>query len=410
MRILAAALDAVEPGKIVQDNLQQANLPKHDRIFLLGIGKAAEPMTRAVMEVLPDFTDALIVTKHASGSTFKQVSIIEGGHPIPDESSLAAGKAVLKFVSQLKKGDLLICLISGGGSALVTVPQAGLLLQDIQLLTSALLASGATIDEINTIRRRLDQVKGGELARRTNAKIVSLILSDVIEDRLEAIASGPTAPDPTTHKNALLILRKYNLERHTPAKILTALASRSILNDDSIFQGRVQNIIIGNNQIAVRAANQRARSEGFNSEILKSKIQGEARIVGQQMADTLIAASDNRPRPFCLVGGGETTVTIHGDGKGGRNQELALAAVDKLESLPGVLLISLATDGEDGPTDAAGAVVNGETHQRAARLGMLAPDYLSRNDAYPFFDSLDDLLKPDSTGTNVNDLVFLIRL
>jgi len=409
-RILAAALDAVKPGKIVRNYLQNADLPNHDRVFLLGIGKAAEPMTRAAMEVLPEFVDALIVTKHASGSTLKRASIIVGGHPIPDKSSLAAGEAVLKFISQLKKSDLLIFLISGGGSALVTAPTPGLVLQDIQLLTSALLASGATINEINTIRRRLDQVKGGELARRTEAKIISLILSDVIGDRLEAIASGPTVLDPTTSADALLILRKYGLEGHTPAKILAALASMSAFNDNSIFEGRVQNMIIGNNQIAATAAKQQAESEGFYSEILSSKIQGEARIVGQQMADKLIAALDNQQGPFCLVGGGETTVTIRGDGKGGRNQELALAAVDKLASRPDVLLISLATDGDDGPTDAAGAVVNGETRQRAERLGMLAEGFLSRNDAYPFFDLLDDLLKPGYTGTNVNDLVFLIRL
>ncbi|MCL4528364.1 MAG: glycerate kinase [Chloroflexi bacterium] len=407
-RILAAALDAVEPGRIVRDYLNNADLPEHGRTFLLGIGKAAEPMTFAAADVLTPFTDALVITKHASFPLRERITVMEGGHPIPDERSLAAGQAVLDFVSKLNENDLLICLVSGGGSALVTAPRMKIPLEEIRQLTSSLLESGATIDEINTVRRRLDYLKGGELARKTKAKIVSLILSDVIGDHLEVIASGPTAPDPTSFIDAVYILRKYNLEKTASPQILGALLLQPSIINDAIFFTRVQNIIIGNNQAAADAAKVQAEQEGFYSEIIGLEIQGEARRIGKKLAETLFAASDNQPSPFCLIAGGETTVTIKGNGKGGRNQEVALAAVDELRGIENILFISLATDGDDGPTNAAGAVVNGESYQRAKKLGMDASDYLSRNDAYNFFNPLDDLLKPGYTGTNVNDLMFLI--
>jgi glycerate 2-kinase len=409
-RILAAALDAVEPAKLVRDYLQKADLPKYDRVFLLGIGKAAEPMTVAAADILTHFADALIVTKHASGRTFSRVTVMEGGHPIPDERSLAAGQAVFDFVSKLNENDLLICLISGGGSALVTLPYYGVSLENIQELTSILLACGATIDEINTFRRLFDKLKGGRLARATKAKVLSLILSDVPGDRLETIASGLTARDPTDQMTAIDILRKYDIEYKLPKAILGGIILQPSIIDDSIFQTRVQNIIVGNNRTAANAAKVQAEREGFYSEIIGLEIQGEARSVGEKLAETLFAVSGNRPGPFCLIAGGETTVTIKGNGKGGRNQELALAAVNPLRGVENILFISLATDGDDGPTDAAGAAVNGESYQRAKKLGMDASDYLSRNDAYNFFDPLDDLLKPGYTGTNVNDLVFLIGL
>ncbi len=369
-RILAAALDAVEPSKLVRSYLQKADLPKHNRVFLLGIGKAAEPMTLAAADILNHFTNALIITKHASGQTRERITVMEGGHPIPDERSLAAGQAVLDFVSKLDENDLLICSISGGGSALVTAPKEGITLAKIQAQTSKLLASGATINEINSLRRKLDRVKGGGLARATKAKVVSLILSDVIGNTLETIASGPTV--------------------------------------DLLLGERVQNIIVGDLRAAAQAARDQAIFEGFDSDILDLEIKGEARNVGMSLAMALKDERRKKKTPFCLIAGGETTVTIKGGGKGGRNQELALAAVDELRGIENILLISLATDGDDGPTDAAGAVVNGESCQRAKKLGMSAPDYLSRNDAYNFFDPLDDLLKPGYTGTNVNDLTFLI--
>jgi hydroxypyruvate reductase len=371
-RILAAAIDAVEPGKLVQKHLQHADLPKYDRVLLLGIGKASEAMTRAAAEFFNKFTDALVITKYASPSTRKRITVMESGHPIPNERSLAAGQAALDFVSNLKESDLLVCLISGGGSALVTAPRKGITLADIQSQTSNLLASGATINEINALRRQMDRIKGGGLARATKARVISLILSDVIGNSLETIASGPTV-DPS-------------------------------------LGTRVQNIIIGDIHVAAQAAQQQASTEGFDSEILDVQMQGEAKDVGSHFAKKLKEEKQKRKSPFCLIASGETTVTLHGIGKGGRNQESALAAVDELSGLENILFISLATDGDDGPTDAAGAAVNGATRQRAERLGMYASNYSARNDAYMFFDPLNDLIKCGYTGTNVNDLVFLIGL
>ena len=248
-RILAASIDSVEPAKVVWEYLQKIDLPKHDRIFLLGIGKASESMTQAAAKFLNNFTDALIITKHASSLTCERITVIESGHPIPDERSLAAGEAALDFVSNLKENDLLVCLISGGGSALVTAPREGIALKEIQSKTSSLLASGATINEMNAIRRQMDRIKGGGLARATKAKIVSLILSDVIGNSLETIASGLTV--------------------------------------DPLLGARVQNFIIGDIRVAAQAAQQQAIIEGFDSEILDLQIRGEAKEIGLQFAKRL---------------------------------------------------------------------------------------------------------------------------
>jgi hydroxypyruvate reductase len=349
-------------------------------------------------------TDTLVITKHASSLTIGPVTVIEGDHPIPGSSSLAAGTAALKFLSQLTQDDLLVCLISGGGSALMTAPRVPL--ADLQSLTSVLLACGTRIDEINTLRRHLDGLKGGGVARSAalrGARIVSLLLSDVVGDSIEAIASGPTAPDPTTNADALLIIEKYNLKNKIPASILQSL-HETLKSNDPVFES-VQNTVIASNEIALRAAQVQAQNEGFQTKIVRTELQGEASIIGREIALQLKESLQTMQRPFCLLAGGETTVTLKGDGKGGRNQELALSAVDVLAGLKDVMLISLATDGEDGPTDAAGAVATGESAHRAESLGMSAASYLSRNDAYSFFDAINDLVKTNPSGTNVNDLV-----
>jgi hydroxypyruvate reductase len=432
-RILAAALESVDPDAAVSRYLNSNPLPASGRVFALGLGKAAVPMTRAVSR-FTTLTDALVITKHASPldlkpatATVPDMGIIESGHPVPDSRSLSAGQAALEFVSNLREDDLLVCLISGGGSALMTAPIV--LLEDMQTLTSALLACGARIDEINTLRRHLDQVKGGGIAQATKARVLSLILSDVVGSPLEAIASGPTAPDPTTKEDALAVLQKYELLSANPREL--PLITSNIRGDwrrlaDSILQSikknvetpkpddpifsRVQNVIVGDNALAVQAALNQAEEEGFDAKSLSSNWQGEARQVGVELAQKLRVTNKLRKSPFCLIAGGETTVTLHGNGKGGRNQELVLAAVSELAGLGNTLLISLATDGEDGPTDAAGAVVNGETLRRAEGLGLTVADYLSQNDAYHFFERLGDLLKIGPTGTNVNDLIYLVGL
>ena len=406
LRTLAAALEAVDPFKAVQKFLPDIQ----GSVYGLGIGKAAIPMMDALAERIP-LAGGLAVTKFGAGLHRESFAVIEGGHPLPDARSLQAGERVLEFVSSLGEDDTLVCLISGGGSALATAPHVPL--KDLQTLTSLLLLSGARIDEINTLRRQLDRLKGGGLARATKAKIISLILSDVIGNPLEAIASGPTAPDPITKEDAREILKKYELEQRVPDSIMLSLEYESLL---SIYQEQahelqtVQNIIIGDNKLAAQAAFEQAEREGFHAEILSTELQGEARQVGRELAHRLRLESSMRPHPFCLIAGGETTVTIMGNGKGGRNQELALSAVGELSGLENAMLIALATDGDDGPTDAAGAVVTGESARRAEELGLDAAGSLSENDAYPFFDALGDLLKPGPTGTNVNDLIFLCIL
>lgn len=394
-RILSAALSAVDPYRAVKDHLPTIT----GNVYGLAIGKAALPMMSALAESIP-LSGALAISKHASPPHFNLFPVLLGGHPIPDARSVHAGERAIEFVSSLKEEDTLICLISGGGSALVTMPLIPL--EQLQALTSALLSCGAPIDEINTVRRHLDRIKGGGLACATRARIINLILSDVIGNPLEAIASGPTAPDLTTKEDALMILKKYGLESYVPV---------SGLKPSLPFPfPRVQNNIIGDNNLAAQAAQAQAKREGFDSEILTNELQGEAREVGIKLARQLRSETSKRSRPFCLIAGGETTVTIRGNGIGGRNQELALAAVDELRGLENVMLISLATDGEDGPTNAAGAVVTGESARMAESLGLGAADHLSRNDAYSFFDALGDLIKTGPSGTNVNDLVFLFAI
>ena len=278
-----------------------------------------------------------------------------------------------------------------------------------------MLASGAPIDEINLLRRRLERLKGGGLLRLSNgATIISLILSDVVGNLLEAIASGPTAPDPARRADALALLDKYELRAKISNSIPAILeqAAETPKPGDPIF-AKVQNVIVGSGLLAAQAALAQAVTEGFNPYLLRIDLQGEARQAAFELATFLRQAKltgDPVPRPACIVAGGETTVTLQGKGKGGRNTELALAAVTELADFPGVLLATLATDGEDGSTDAAGAVVTGESYRRALELKLHPDDYLVRNDAYSFFAAMDDLLKPGPTGTNANDLAFLFVL
>jgi glycerate 2-kinase len=401
LRILAAAFNAVDPYTTVKKYLSENHMPKNKRTFAFGLGKAAIGMTQALADSTR-LTDSLVITKHASPLTLEPVTVIEGNHPIPGRDSIAAGDAVLKFVSQLTPHDLLICLISGGGSALMTAPVIPL--DELGSLTSALLASGARIDEINTIRRHLDLLKGGGLAQAANgAQIISLILSDVVGDPIEAIASGPTAPDSTTMQDAENILRTYKIS-FDPINFKETLKP-----NDRAFH-HVTNQIIGSNLIALQAAKEQAIREGFTAQIVNDHLQGEARDVGKEMAALLKEELSKQTRPFCLLAGGETTVTLKGRGKGGRNQEVVLGALETLREMENVMLISLATDGEDGPTDAAGAVGTNESAQRAESLGLNSTEALSGNDAYVFFDQLDDLIRTGASGTNVNDLILCFSL
>ena len=423
-RILAASIRAVEAGAAVERFVQlsgdilhvaghEYHLADFRRVCLLGIGKASPAMSLGLAGILGSRLEAgLVITKHIPGMVGFPFTILEGGHPVPDERSLEAGRKSLEFLSTLGPQDLLFCLISGGGSALVCTPLEGISLQDLQALNQVLLASGTPIEEVNGLRRRLEKIKGGGLARLSNgATIVSLILSDVVGSPLEAIASGPTVPDPSTRPGVLTILEKYAFRGKIPSSILTVLgqAPETLKPGDPIFDN-IQNVVVGSGLLAAQAALTQAAQEGFHPYLLRIDQQGEARQAAFELATFLRQArktGDPVPWPACIVAGGETTVTIKGKGTGGRNTELALAAVTELADFPGVMLVTLATDGEDGPTDAAGAVVTGQTYRRALDMHLWPEDHLARNDSYTFFAGLDDLLKPGPTGTNVNDLTFL---
>ncbi|MBK7450449.1 MAG: glycerate kinase [Anaerolineales bacterium] len=420
VRILAAAIEAVEPGNAVRRFVQHDGnilriadqphvLNEFDRVRVLGLGKATQAMAGALLEILaPHPSRGLLIPKQTFAAPASGYEVYAGGHPVPTQNSVTAGNKAHALASSLTERDLLICLISGGGSALMTSPQPGSQLEDLQVLTKLLLACGARVDEINTLRRHLDRVKGGGIAKSANgAQVVSLILSDVVGNPLEAIASGPTSPDPSTKADALHILNKYDLVKDVPAAILHYLEStpETPKPNDPLFT-HVQNVLVGSNSLAAHAALATAKSLGFQTHFLGDTWQGEAREVAKELCSYFTQAS---AAPFCLIAGGETTVTLRGHGVGGRNQELALAAAIEMSDMKNAMLLTLATDGEDGPTDAAGAVVTGETFQYAKRLGLSLELFLQGNNSYPLFDALGDLLKIGPTGTNVNDLTFLFK-
>jgi glycerate 2-kinase len=404
------------------------DLNAYHRVLVVGAGKAGAPMAEAAAAVLGERLSAgAIIVKYghaAEAGALERVTVFEAGHPVPDAAGVRAAQHLAELLRGATERDLVICLLSGGGSALMPLPVASVSLADLQALTRTLLACGATINEINTLRKHLSQLAGGQMARlAAPATLVSLILSDVVGDPLDVIASGPTVPDPTTYADAWAILERYGVLKQVPAAVLDHLRAgvhgeveETPKPGDAAFE-RVQNVVIGSNRIAAHAAADAARQLGYHTLLLSTFVEGEAREVARvvaALAKGVIRGQCTLPpgttlaRPACLVLGGETTVTLHGDGRGGRNQELALAAALALEGWPGVLVTCLATDGTDGPTDAAGAFADGGTVQRAAALGLSAADHLARNDAYPFFADLDDLITTGPTRTNVNDLIIVL--
>ena len=426
-----AALAAVEPAAAVRRHVRREgdalvvadrryDLSAYERVFVVAGGKAAVPMASAIGDVLGDCLNAaIVVTKRGSDlnieSQISNLQVLQAGHPVPDENSVRGAQAIADLARQATERDLVICLISGGCSALLTLPVPDLTLADLQAITGALLRSGATINEMNTVRKHCSQIKGGNLARlAAPAALVTLILSDVVGDPLDVIGSGPTVPDPTTTADAQAVLERYGIEE---TGVLCKQSDKTLPSiretpkpGDAIFE-RVQNLVVGSNRLAAVAAVEQARRLGFNALLLSTYVEGEAREVARvaaALAKGTYAHGDPLSPPACLVWGGETTVTMRGEGKGGRNQELALAAALALDGWPGVLVMALATDGGDGPTDAAGAVVTGETVSRARALGFDPLAALEANDSYSLFDALGDLIRTGPTGTNVNDLLFVL--
>jgi hydroxypyruvate reductase len=447
-RIMAAALDAVDPaaavrrylrhdGELLRAGDRSYDLRGYERVFVVGAGKAGAPMARAAAEALGDrLASGVVVVKGYDDlqklqivdcrlqieepnlqSTIYNLQFVEAGHPIPDERGVAGAREIARLLEQATERDLVIALISGGGSALLTLPAEDISLAELQALTNILLRCGASINEINSLRKHLDQVKGGGLARLAHpASVITLVLSDVVGSPLDVIASGPTVPDTSSFADACAVLERYGVVVDTPAPIVDRLrrgmagqVAETLKPGDERF-ARVHNLIVGSNPQAAEAALAAARAAGFNTLLLTTFLQAEAREAGRVLAAIgreLASTGQPLARPACIVAGGETTVTLRGAGRGGRNQELALAAVAGLDGLPNLALIALATDGGDGPTDAAGAVVTGETLARARALGIDPAAHLAHNDAYPFFEALGDLLRPGPTETNVNDLSFV---
>ncbi len=361
-------------------------------------------------------TGGMVVTKHGHVTAqLKKSDILESGHPVPDEAGLAASAQVISLLRELNARDLLIFAVSGGASALLPSPAEPITLQEKRILTDLLLRAGADIHELNTVRKHISSLKGGQLAAWAYpATVISLLLSDVIGDSIEVIGSGPTAPDPSTFADALRILKHYQLNGRVPPSVLlrleqgaTGLLPETPKPGDPLFRN-VQNLIVGSNRLALEAAASQAKKLGYAPFILSSTMQGETREVARVHAEILREAKHSQS-PVCLLSGGETTVTVKGQGKGGRNQEFALAAAIAIDGLKDVAVLSAGTDGTDGPTDAAGAIVSGSTVRRAGDAGLSAYEHLQNNNAYPFFDILGDLIKTGPTGTNVMDIHLLLH-
>lgn len=430
LTIFHAGLKAVDPVNAIKRHLhrqgdtleiqgQRYELSTFDGIYVVGMGKAAAVMAQALEQLLGDRLRAGIVNvKVGHAVPLSIIQVHEAGHPIPDEAGWRGAQQIVDLLRQTGENDLVLCVISGGGSALLPCPAEGLTLEDKQQVTQLLLECGATIHEINAVRKHISQVKGGRLARLAwPSTVISLILSDVIGDTLDTIASGPTAPDQTTFDDCLRLLQQYQIQDRIPAPVLEHLqrGARGEIEetpkaDDPIFQ-RTRNVIVGSNILAVKAAQHKATELGYHSLLLSSFIEGEAKEVAKvhaAMAKQILSTGHPVQRPACLISGGETTVTIRGRGRGGRNQEFALAAALAIAGLKDVVMLSGGTDGTDGPTEAAGGIVDGTTVARAKALGLDAEAYLRENNSYGFLQPLGDLLITGPTYTNVMDVQLVL--
>jgi glycerate 2-kinase len=413
--ILKAALAAADPTAAVEEALRgRRDLDRYERIFVVGAGKASGTMARAASKVLGKRIFAGCVNvKDGDPAKARGIELRPCGHPVPDERGVAGAKRIADLCASAGEKDLVICLLSGGASALTPYPAPPITLAEKQKTTQLMLDSGATIHELNALRKHISLFKGGQLAKlAAPAKVVSLILSDVVGDNLDVIGSGPTAPDVSTFATALAVLDKYGLRDRVPASVRERLErgeGDTPKPGDAVFRN-VENVIVGSNQKSLEAAAKAAKALGYRTMILASTIEGETRDVARMhaaIARQIRTTGQPLKSPACVVSGGETTVTIRGTGKGGRNQEFALAAALDIAGLKDTLIMSVGTDGTDGPTDAAGAIADGDTIRRSAGN---AEDSLRNNDSYTFFESLQDLVITGSTGTNVMDLhLILVR-
>jgi hydroxypyruvate reductase len=428
--IFCAGLKAVDPAEAVRRfvSLEKTtlrigqthyNLQSIERLYVIGAGKAAASMAKAVEEILADhIAEGLLIVKYGHVLETQKIVLHEAGHPVPDEAGLAGTRRILRMLEPLTQKDLVLCLLSGGGSALLTAPADGITLADKQQVTRQLLQCGATIGQINAIRKHLSAVKGGQLARIAYpAAVSSLIVSDVIGDPLDVIASGPTVADESTFDDCMAVLKKYKLTETIPPAVMNriyqgvkGLLAETPKPDDPVLSG-TQNLIIASNSLALDASAQKAKELGYNTRILSTTVDGPTRLAAlahTALLKKILGSEKPVSIPTCILSGGETTVIVRGNGLGGRNQEFVLAAAMEIEGLDNTVVFSAGTDGTDGPTDAAGAVADGKTTARARAKQMNPNAYLENNDSYHFFESLGDLIKTGPTHTNVMDLHLLL--
>ncbi len=426
VQILGAGIAAADPASAVHRTVRlhgsrlnvdgmAYDLSAIRRVIVVGAGKGSARMAAALETVLGDRIAAgVVTTKHGYVEPLRRIVLIEAGHPLPDDAGLRGARRIADLVTDAAKGDLIFVVLSGGGSALLPMPAEGITLQEKMATTDLLLRSGAIITEVNAVRKHLSRIKGGQLARlAAPARVVTLILSDVLGNPLDAIASGPTVADPTTFADALAILDRFGLRDKLPASVRRHL-ERGAAGEgpetpkpgDPIFAG-TQTVIVGDIGLAAGAAVERAEALGYHAKLCETTVQGEAREVGARFGAMVREARLADPPAavgVCLVMGGETTVTVRGRGRGGRSQELALGAAEAIAGLPQTLVAAFGTDGTDGPTDAAGAVADGTTLARARARGLDPAAAFGDNDTYPFFEALGDLIVSGPTNTNVNDL------
>lgn len=428
-KIFLAGVSSVLPDKLIRAQMilsgdvlticgEAYDLRNINHIYVIGAGKAAALMAQETERILGDrITAGHVVTKYDHGCALQYIGLTEAAHPVPDENGVKATGKITDIARGAKENDLVICLISGGASALLADTPEGISLEDLRITNELLVKSGATIREINIIRKHLSDIKGGQLARLIHpASCVSLILSDVVGDPVDIIASGPTAPDASEHSDAYTITRKYKLDKTLPETVTKRLllgCAGVIPETPDAFHPCFQttrNRLLGSNKIALEACSRIATQNGFDTHIITDCLQEDYTLVAGFVIKTIENFLINRKtnQPVCLLFGGEPTVKVNGNGLGGRNQHLALYLATKLENKPGITILCAGTDGSDGPTDAAGAVVDSTTLKTAQDTGTDAIEYLEQNDSYHFFQRVGGHIITGSTQTNVMDVIIVL--
>ena len=379
---------------------RKINLMSHKRIFVIGFGKASASMAKAI-EDLMDIDGGIVIS--TEDIKLKKIEMVKGSHPFPEKRNVDATQKIVELVEDADPDDLIIVLISGGGSSLLCLPHVSL--DAMKEVSAELMKRGCTIEELNAVRKHISKVKGGQLAEMSRAKMISLIISDIIGNPVDAIASGPTAGDPTTFRDAMKILRKYNIRNEEVVDFISEGIKGKRKETPSKLEN-VENIIIGDINMACHHALEMAGEKGYDARIISTSISGEAREMGKNLVEYAIF---HPRRNIVFISGGETTVNVKGDGKGGRNQEMVLSAIENMTN-EAMVFLSCGTDGMDGNSPAAGAIADGGSYARARKRGLNLEEYLNNNDSYEFFKKMGDAIFTGYTGTNVMDLQIMVKI